>query len=156
MGGQRHAPATLPPPGTHYSGGWVSTKASLDGCRNSHPTRIQSLDHLGAPSIYRIVIETKHSGMSSVTTWCTQRPKITTVILLNEESGFLRCDSMSLGDRVLTFQRHMVPLYLRVKGQVDEEVTLDDERTTFLYNFRTAALQRHIAEDCTPNYTSVW
>jgi len=62
---------------------------------------------------------------------------------------------MSLGDRVLTFQRHMVPLYLRVKGQVDEEVTLDDERTTFLYNFRTAALQRHIAEDCTPNYTSV-
>ena len=44
---------------------------------------------------------------------------------------------------------NIVPLYSWVKGQVDEEVTLDDECTTFLCNFRTAALQRHIAEDCT-------
>jgi hypothetical protein len=74
---------------------------------------------------------------------------------MHEESGFLGCDAMSLGDRVLTFQRHIVPLYLRVKGQVDEEVTLDDECITFPYNFRTAALQCHIAEDCTASHTSV-
>ena len=72
---------------------------------------------------------------------------------------------MSLGGRVLTFQRHIVPLYLRVKGQVDEAVTLNDECTMFLCNFRTAALQntvlpvtlqdRSTAEHCTASYTSV-
>jgi len=71
---------------------------------------------------------------------------------------------MSLGGRVLTFQRHIVPLYLRVKGQVDEAVTLNDECTMFLCNFRTAALQntvlpvtlqdRSTAEHCTASYTS--
>ena len=39
VGGQRHAPAPLPPgiPGTHYIGGWVGSKAGLDGCGKSHP-----------------------------------------------------------------------------------------------------------------------
>jgi hypothetical protein len=35
VGGQRHAPAALPPgkrPGTHCIGGWVGSRAGLDGC----------------------------------------------------------------------------------------------------------------------------
>jgi hypothetical protein len=37
--GQRHAPATLPPakrPGTRCVGGWVGSRAGLDGCNNSN------------------------------------------------------------------------------------------------------------------------
>jgi hypothetical protein len=30
MGGQRHAPAALPGPGTHCTGGWVGPGVSLD------------------------------------------------------------------------------------------------------------------------------
>ena len=40
MGGQRHAPAALPPrerPGTHCIGGCVGPRAGLYGCRKSHP-----------------------------------------------------------------------------------------------------------------------
>ena len=40
MGGQRHAPAALPPgerPGTHCICGWVGTTAGLDGCGKSRP-----------------------------------------------------------------------------------------------------------------------
>ena len=40
VGGQRHAPATLPPgksPATHATGDWVGPTASLDGCRKSRP-----------------------------------------------------------------------------------------------------------------------
>jgi hypothetical protein len=35
VGGQRHAPAALPPgkrPGTHCIGGWVGPRVGLDGC----------------------------------------------------------------------------------------------------------------------------
>jgi hypothetical protein len=41
VGGQRHAPAALPPerPGTHYVGGWLGLRAGLDGCGNSRPHR---------------------------------------------------------------------------------------------------------------------
>jgi hypothetical protein len=38
LGGQRHAPAALPPGkrrGTHFIGGWVGLKARLDGCGKS-------------------------------------------------------------------------------------------------------------------------
>jgi hypothetical protein len=34
VGGQRHAPAALPPgkkPGTHFIGGWAGPRAGLDG-----------------------------------------------------------------------------------------------------------------------------
>jgi len=40
VGGQRHAPAALPPgkrPGTHCTGGWVGPRAGLDGCGKSRP-----------------------------------------------------------------------------------------------------------------------
>jgi hypothetical protein len=40
VGGQRHAPADLPPgksPGTQCMGGWVSPRAGLDGCGKSRP-----------------------------------------------------------------------------------------------------------------------
>jgi hypothetical protein len=40
VGGQRHAPATLPRgkrPGTHGTGSCVGLKAGLDGCRKSRP-----------------------------------------------------------------------------------------------------------------------
>ena len=42
VGGQRHAPAALPPgrrPGTHCIGGWVGPRAGLDGCGKSRPHR---------------------------------------------------------------------------------------------------------------------
>ena len=33
VGGQRHAPGTLPPAKeTQYMGGWVDPRAGLDGC----------------------------------------------------------------------------------------------------------------------------
>ena len=44
VGGQRHAPAALPPgkrPGTHCIGSWVAPRAGLDVCGNiSSPTGI--------------------------------------------------------------------------------------------------------------------
>ena len=45
--GQGHAPATLAPgkgPGTHFIGGWVCTRAGLDGCTKSRPTGIRFQD----------------------------------------------------------------------------------------------------------------
>ena len=44
VGGQRHAPAALPPaktPGTQCIGGWVGPRAGLDGCRKSLPNEIR-------------------------------------------------------------------------------------------------------------------
>jgi hypothetical protein len=40
VGGERHAPAALPPgkkPGIHDTGGWVGLRASLDGYEKSRP-----------------------------------------------------------------------------------------------------------------------
>ena len=39
LGGQRYSPAALPPgkTGTHCSGGWVGSRAGLEGCGNSRP-----------------------------------------------------------------------------------------------------------------------
>ena len=39
VGGQRHAPAALPPkrPGTHCIGGWAGPRGALDGYGKSHP-----------------------------------------------------------------------------------------------------------------------
>ena len=40
VGGQRHAPAALPPgrrPGTYCIGGWMGPRISLEGCGQSHP-----------------------------------------------------------------------------------------------------------------------
>ena len=40
VGGQRHAPAALPPgkrPDTHCTRGWVGPRAGLDGCGQSRP-----------------------------------------------------------------------------------------------------------------------
>jgi hypothetical protein len=50
VGGQRHAPAALPPeeiPYTHYIEGWVGPKVGLDGCEKS---RIR-WDSIPGPSI---------------------------------------------------------------------------------------------------------
>jgi hypothetical protein len=40
-GGQRHAPAALPPErlGTHCTGGWMGQRANLDRCGKSRPHR---------------------------------------------------------------------------------------------------------------------
>ena len=52
MGGQRHAPAVLPPgkrPGTHCIEGWIGPRAGLDGCGKSRlppefdPLTVQSV-----------------------------------------------------------------------------------------------------------------
>ena len=40
VGGQRHAPAALPPgkkPGTQCTEGWVGHRTGLDGCEKSRP-----------------------------------------------------------------------------------------------------------------------
>ena len=39
MGSQRHAPAALAPgkTGTHFTGGWVGPRASLEKCGKSRP-----------------------------------------------------------------------------------------------------------------------
>ena len=39
VGGQRHAPAALPPgkPRYPYIGGWLGFRAGLDGCGESRP-----------------------------------------------------------------------------------------------------------------------
>ena len=45
VSGQQHTPAALYPrerPGTHFTGGWVGPRASLDGRKNLVPTGIQS------------------------------------------------------------------------------------------------------------------
>jgi hypothetical protein len=45
VGGQRHAPAALPPgkkPGTQCTGVWVGLRASLDGCGKLAHTGIRS------------------------------------------------------------------------------------------------------------------
>ena len=42
VGGQRHAPAALPPGktrGIHYTGVWVGLRAGLDGCGKLRPHR---------------------------------------------------------------------------------------------------------------------
>ena len=42
VGSQRHAPAALPPgkiPGIHCTGGWVGSRAGLDGYGKSRPHR---------------------------------------------------------------------------------------------------------------------
>jgi len=62
VGGQRHAPAALPPgkrPGTHCIGGWVGPRVGLYGCGKSRPpsgvrspdrpARIESLYRLSYP-----------------------------------------------------------------------------------------------------------
>ena len=51
VGGQRHAPTALPlgkRPGTHCIGGWVGTRAGLDGCVKSRPHR-DSIPGLSSP-----------------------------------------------------------------------------------------------------------
>ena len=51
MGGQRSAPAALPPeqsPGTHFIGGWVSPGPGLDGCRKSR-LHLHRLNYTGPP-----------------------------------------------------------------------------------------------------------
>jgi len=55
---QRHVPATLRPGkrvGTHCTGAWVGRRASLDGCENSRPTGVRSLDRpVRNQSLYRL------------------------------------------------------------------------------------------------------
>ena len=49
MGGQNHAPTSLPPgkkPGTPYTGGWVARRPCLGGCGKSRPNR----DSIPGPS----------------------------------------------------------------------------------------------------------
>ena len=65
VGGQRNAPAALPPgkrPGTHLTGGWIVTRACLDGCGKSRPNR----DSILGPSIpQQVAIPTELSWSTS-------------------------------------------------------------------------------------------
>jgi len=63
VGGQRNAPAALLQgrPGTHCLGGWVGSRASLDGYGNIAPTGIQSLDQLAcSKSLYQLCYSGPH------------------------------------------------------------------------------------------------
>jgi hypothetical protein len=54
VGGQRHAPAALPPgerPGTHCTGGWVGPRVGLGRCGKSRPHR----DSIPEPSNPQLV-----------------------------------------------------------------------------------------------------
>jgi hypothetical protein len=60
VGGQRHAPAALPPgkrPGTHCTGGWLGPRADLDECGKSNTVNISRNDQqyaLIVPLLYSI------------------------------------------------------------------------------------------------------
>jgi hypothetical protein len=58
VGGQRHAPATLPPgkePGTHFIGGWVRPRAVMHCWGKYRPTGIRSSDRPArSESLYRL------------------------------------------------------------------------------------------------------
>jgi hypothetical protein len=57
VGGQRHAPAALPPgeTNTHCIGGWVGPKTRLDGFGKSRPYRHSILDRpVRSESLYRL------------------------------------------------------------------------------------------------------
>ena len=57
VGGQRHAPAAVPPgkgPGTHCVGGCVGPRAGLDGCGKSHPPHRDLITGPSRP--YRVAI----------------------------------------------------------------------------------------------------
>ena len=58
VGGQRHAPAGLPPqerPGTHWIGGWVGLRAGLDVCEKFRPHRDSTPDRpTRSKSLYRL------------------------------------------------------------------------------------------------------
>jgi hypothetical protein len=66
-GGQRHAPAALPPgesPGTHCTGGWVGQRAGLGGCGKSRLHR----DSIPGPSRpWRVTIPTELFSPHEVT-----------------------------------------------------------------------------------------
>ena len=64
VGGQRHAPAALPPgkrPGTHCTGGWVGPRTGLDGCEKFclHPDSIP-----GPSSQWRVAMPTELSWLT--------------------------------------------------------------------------------------------
>ena len=53
VGGERQAPAALPPVkrfGTHHAGGWVGPQNSPDRCRKSRPHQ----DLIPGPSLYQV------------------------------------------------------------------------------------------------------
>jgi hypothetical protein len=58
VGGQRHALVALPlekRPGAHCKGGWVATRAGLDGCGRSRPHRDSISDRPDrSKSLYRL------------------------------------------------------------------------------------------------------
>ena len=68
MGGQRHAPAALPPgetPGNHCTCVSLGSRAGLTGVENLVLTRIRSPDRR-APSLVAIPIELSRSQVVSV------------------------------------------------------------------------------------------
>jgi hypothetical protein len=57
VGGQRHAPAALPPEKIQYhcTGGWVGPRVALDDCENLVRTGIRSQDRPARnESLYRL------------------------------------------------------------------------------------------------------
>jgi hypothetical protein len=58
MGGQRHAPDALPSrkrDGVHFTGGWVGSRANLDGCLNFFTKEIRFQDRrTRRASLYRL------------------------------------------------------------------------------------------------------
>jgi hypothetical protein len=73
VGGQRHAPATLPPPprgrpGINFIEGWVDPRAGLEGAENHAPTGIRSPDRQArSESLYRLSYPGQHGEEISIT-----------------------------------------------------------------------------------------
>ena len=77
MGGQRQAPAALPPrksPGTHCTGGWVGPRAGLDGCGKSR--LLPEFD-----------LQTFHPVASRYTDWAIRANFMFLSLLFNDADG---------------------------------------------------------------------
>jgi hypothetical protein len=74
VGGQRHAPAALPPekrPGVRFLGSWVEPTVCQDGCGKSRPTGTRSPDRPAcSESLYRLICPAHHiKAANTRNTW---------------------------------------------------------------------------------------
>ena len=115
MGGQRHAPAALPPgkrPDIHFVGSWVGSSSGLDGCGKSRPPpgfdprTIQPV----ASRYPDWAIPAHRHVLYSVVWWVAGRSELGVMNTI-----LLGCDAVSMGELLLRFRRRIV-LWSNVEG----------------------------------------
>jgi len=65
VGGQRHAPAALPPgkrPGSHFTGGCVGPRADLDGNGKSRPPPPSGIRSADLPACSEVLYRLSYPG----------------------------------------------------------------------------------------------